>query len=54
MENFFQWLIDGIKWFLGTPLPYDTAEFIYKSVLYATEQFFPLWQEYINIFFGKA
>ena len=52
MENFIQWILDGIKWFLGTPLPYDTADYIFNVAKYATELFFPLWQEWINILLG--
>ena len=52
MENFFQWILDGIKWFLGTPLPYDTADALYKIIENATVVLIPLMREYIDVIFG--
>ena len=54
MENFFQWILDGIKWFLGTPLPYDTADAMYKILEYSTTIILPLIKEYIDVFANRG
>lgn len=52
INGFIEKLLKAAEWFFSTPLPYDTAETIFRSVVYATEQFIPLWQEYIDVFLG--
>lgn len=44
----------GIEWYLGTPLPYDTADALYKIIENATVVLIPLIREYIDVIFGGA
>ena len=49
-EKIMQWIEQFVEWFLGTPLPYDTADAMYKILEYATTIILPLIKEYIDVF----
>ena len=44
----------GVEWFLSTPLPYDTADALYKIIENATVVLLPLLREYIDVILGGA
>ena len=54
LNKIIQAIEQGIEWFLGTPLPYDTADALYKIIENATVVLIPLLREYIDVIFGGA
>jgi len=53
-DQIIQWIEQFMEWFLGTPLPYDTADAFYKIIENATIILVPLLKEWIDVFAGKV
>jgi len=54
IEQGIEWIEQGVEWFLSTPLPYDTADAIYKIIENATVVLIPLMREYIDVIAGVS
>ena len=56
--EFINQIIEAIEkaaeWYFSSPLPYDTAEALYKIIEYSTIQLVPLIQEYIELILGAG
>ena len=54
LNQIIQAIEKGVEWFLSTPLPYDTADAMYKILEYSTTILLPLIKEYIDIIAGVS